>query len=214
MDDVPQDYWQSFLDGLLALVKSRSLFVNILAKQVRMSNWAYFLEKIDDVDLYRIVLELNLDPLCEKYKNDAKGFEIKLLDYSEEQIQSDEFKVNLTEKSKYVTDQEVRALMFVLFEIYRRIRSQRDDYTSKISYIGSMFTSTNSKESKIGASNVLKEFVLNAESLDKLDQYLQDKRLYKHKAAMTDGTVKALVSIMYALALKINTLAEKTTLNI
>lgn len=213
MDYVPKDDWKYFLDKILIYnndTNAREIMIKIMTKQVRITDWSLFLDDIQDIDLYRIVLDLDLKPLWLKYKDNNKEFERKLLDMAEEKLQSDSFRRVVVEKYKYTDIKEVRSLMFMLFEVYRRIRLQRDEYTSRTAYFGSLFfAATNSRDDKIQACNVLKEFVLNAARLDDVDSYLQDKRLYKHKAAIADGTMKTIVGIMSSIALKVNPLTEK-----
>jgi hypothetical protein len=189
--------------------------IKIVANQVKRADWNTFIESIQDVDLYRLVLDIavSLQPLWDKYKANPKVFDDKLLDLAETKIQSDSFKRPLIDNYRYDNVTEVRALMFMIFEVYRRIRLQRDDYTGTGGYLVSKFSFMAapkiSREDKVSACKVLKEFVLNADRLDNIDGYLQEKRLYAHKGAINDGTVKALVAIMSEIMLKMPALQPR-----
>jgi hypothetical protein len=173
----------SLMKSLLANVHSLLGMSEFLFKHVPKPYWKYFLTSLSHDDLFNIITRINLNKLRAENRNEDFG--VALCN------QTDVILRKLSEaKFTFTHEDELRALMLCLLQVYRVSRKEGPEFKTVLGYyVGSFFSLAHSKDDRIQSCDVLLNFLLSEppHPLADLMGYLTKNCFNEHIAPLTVG---------------------------
>jgi hypothetical protein len=156
---------------------------SFLFKHVPKDQWKHFLSNINHDDLFKIILELDFQKLRTQCRNEEFGTVLcQQTDPVLRKLADAKYELNC--------EDELRALMVCLLQVYRVSRQVGPDYKSQLGYMGSLFSSwVYSKDSRIQSCDVLLNFLVSNPPypLSEFINYLKENHFNEHIAPLTVG---------------------------
>jgi hypothetical protein len=172
---------KTLIRSLLANANSLLRMTEFLLKHVPKYQWKNFLANLHQDDLFKIILELDLPTLRIQYRQDEFGTILCQ--------QTDPVLRKLSEvKYELESEEELRALMVCLLQVYRVSRQEGPEFKSTLGYMGSLFSSwAHSKDSRIQSCDVLLNFLVSEPPYPLADfvSYLHENHFNEHISPLT-----------------------------
>lgn len=171
---------------IISHINDIQALARFMSQHFSRNEWLTLLSRISNVDFFNILLSKNNDD--EDASNDSDS-DLQLTDEAETLLET-----ILNDDPPSIDDESiVKAYLLCLLEAYMRIRRCGPDYTSYVGrYVGSLFpwaTGTYSKDDKMEAGKILRQFLLTDYTMQDLYKYLQANAKQHYWAPLNDDTL-------------------------
>lgn len=111
------------------------------------------------------------------------------------------FDLFLQAKDAHVANEnQCRALLYCLFEVYKKDRAKKPKHTSMTGALFQYVTKVYNIEDKLNAANAVQDFIINTGDIAEFNQLLAQpsSKLFKHKGPLADSELQKFTAYVFA----------------